>query len=453
MGGPNPLILSQILPRTWISYSRLLLRTNSTINGFSSPTSPGCSFNNLSINQQPDLPNNTFDKTVKILKADHLKAASTFIHDEQLLAELQYDISYNCERLTSLLLATQILEELSPKSKDLIIGVGKRLSCRMVTAYLQDQGYKAELVWLNTIVERIDFQSTTEGIYEMVGGQLRQPFYNRIAIRLGERIKQCEDRIPVITGFFGVVPGSLLTQVGRGYTDCSLLDVVTPAEAAGQILPFPQIIEQVIQASIPIQIKNVINPNGKGTVTYPNQSTPSSPQRAPEKPNAGSDNKIIRSSKAPTAITIKEGIMVNEIYRFKGLDKLIKELKDIGIMKNMVGIAGKVFSTSAEGNVNIEMISQGASEINISCVISKQDSIKALNLATYVWMNTPPVPVIIFGAVLLSLRWIQICAPLTYLVQKMACSGYIKQLPSYYNIGKVEEAWIVSSLVMCPINL
>ncbi|KAI9602309.1 hypothetical protein H4Q26_001596 [Puccinia striiformis f. sp. tritici PST-130] len=88
--------------------------------------------------------------------------------------------------------------------------------------------------------------------------------------------------------------------------------------------------------------------------------------------------------------------MVNEIYRFKGLDKLIKELKDIGIvsvlnqmailslvgrkMKNKVGIAGKMFSTLAEGNVNIEMISQGASEINISCVISKQDSIKALNL-------------------------------------------------------------------------
>jgi aspartate kinase len=72
----------------------------------------------------------------------------------------------------------------------------------------------------------------------------------------------------VITGFFGVVPGSLLTQVGRGYTDlcaslCAvglgaaelqvwkevdgiftadprkvpkarLLSVVTPEEAAGQ---------------------------------------------------------------------------------------------------------------------------------------------------------------------------------------------------------------------------
>ena len=49
-------------------------------------------------------------------------------------------------------------------------------------------------------------------------------------------------------------------------------------------------------------------------------------------------------------------------------------------MRNMVGIAGRMFSTLAEGNINIEMISQGASEINISCVIESRDAIKALNL-------------------------------------------------------------------------
>ena len=46
----------------------------------------------------------------------------------------------------------------------------------------------------------------------------------------------------------------------------------------------------------------------------------------------------------------------------------------------MVGIAGKMFTTLGQGGVNIEMISQGASEINISCVIDARDAIKALNL-------------------------------------------------------------------------
>jgi aspartate kinase len=49
-------------------------------------------------------------------------------------------------------------------------------------------------------------------------------------------------------------------------------------------------------------------------------------------------------------------------------------------MRNMVGIAGRMFMTLAQGNVNIEMISQGANEINISCVIDGRDAVKALNL-------------------------------------------------------------------------
>ena len=49
-------------------------------------------------------------------------------------------------------------------------------------------------------------------------------------------------------------------------------------------------------------------------------------------------------------------------------------------MRNMIGIAGRMFTTLAQGNVNIEMISQGANEINISCVIDGRDAVKALNL-------------------------------------------------------------------------
>lgn len=49
-------------------------------------------------------------------------------------------------------------------------------------------------------------------------------------------------------------------------------------------------------------------------------------------------------------------------------------------MKNMIGIAGKMFSTLGENSVNIEMISQGASEINISCVIEERDADRAINI-------------------------------------------------------------------------
>ena len=49
-------------------------------------------------------------------------------------------------------------------------------------------------------------------------------------------------------------------------------------------------------------------------------------------------------------------------------------------MRSMIGIAGRMFTTLGQGGVNIEMISQGASEINISCVVEARDAVKALNL-------------------------------------------------------------------------
>ncbi|KUJ06820.1 aspartate kinase [Mollisia scopiformis] len=49
-------------------------------------------------------------------------------------------------------------------------------------------------------------------------------------------------------------------------------------------------------------------------------------------------------------------------------------------MRNMVGIAGQIFSTLASGGVNIYLIGQGASEINISLVIKEEDALVALDI-------------------------------------------------------------------------
>ena len=48
-------------------------------------------------------------------------------------------------------------------------------------------------------------------------------------------------------------------------------------------------------------------------------------------------------------------------------------------MKSHQGISGKMFSTLGTNNVNIRAIAQGASERNISIIIAKKDTQKALN--------------------------------------------------------------------------
>ena len=90
------------------------------------------------------------------------------------------------------------------------------------------------------------------------------------------------------------------------------------------------------------------------------------------------------------------------------LERLSAELEHVGVvsvlrsmvilslvgkeMRHMVGVAGRMFSTLAEGNINIEMISQGANEINISCVIHERAALKALNLIHYSILELSPKP-------------------------------------------------------------
>ncbi|KAK7684601.1 hypothetical protein QCA50_012182 [Cerrena zonata] len=176
-----------------------------------------------------------------------------------------------------------------------------------------------------------------------------------IAVQLGLKISSLpEDVVPVLTGYFGTVPGGLLNGVGRGYTDlCAaliavgvqaeelhvwkevdgiftadprkvpnarLLDSVTPEEAAeltyyGSEVIHPFTMEQVIKAKIPIRIKNVVNPKGNGTVIYPDnlgrrgEATPPHPPAAYETlpPNYLAHLK----QRSATAITAKQDIVIN----------------------------------------------------------------------------------------------------------------------------------------------
>lgn len=73
------------------------------------------------------------------LLEDHLEVAVEMIHDDEIRQNLEQDIRADCEKLKSFLEAAQIINEISPRSKDIIIGVGEKLSCRIVAAVLQDR--------------------------------------------------------------------------------------------------------------------------------------------------------------------------------------------------------------------------------------------------------------------------------------------------------------------------
>lgn len=219
----------------------------------------------------------------------------------------------------------------------------------------------------------------------------------------------------VSLGFFGPVPGSLLRQVGRGYTDlCAallaaglhaselqiwkevdgiftadprkvptarLIPIISPEEAAeltyyGSEVVHPFTMEQVIRRRIPIRIKNVENPGGGGTVIHPNvegdngngvDGEPASPTSSsghghgPVTLAALSAMSLVtddetthpQNLRLPTAVTIKEKIIVLNVNSNR---KSVSH-----------GFLAGIFGTLDKFGVVVDLIS--TSEVHVSMAI------------------------------------------------------------------------------------
>lgn len=426
---------------------------------------------------------------VEAIRVDHVKAGEIGVRNGGAVLE-QYvrDVNEESYRLLRVLESAQYLKAVTPQTKDMIMAVGEKLSCLYMAALLKDAGVEAAYVDLSEVVT---FTDERKGVSD--------DFYKHLSTALAERIHAlAPNAVPVVTGYFGPVPGGLLEQIGRGYTDlcaalCAvglrarelqiwkevdgiftadprkvptarLLDSVTPSEAAeltfyGSEVIHPFTMDQVIRSAIPIRIKNVLNPRGAGTVILPDPMDTSIAQKSSRSliRNRSTSNLTTNGTstpkhpKRPTAVTIKRGITVLNVHSKKRtrahgflmsifliLDRhhlsvdlisssevhvsmalhsessllsgseedmriastsLAKAVEDLGQwgdvdlvpgmaiislvgrqLRSMVGISGRFFSTLGEQGINIEMISQGASEINISCVIEEREASRALNV-------------------------------------------------------------------------
>jgi aspartate kinase len=418
--------------------------------------------------------NKDYTLILQLIEDDHVNNAKTNVVNQQLQDQLIHDTKHEIDRAKELLRASQVIGEISPRTLDSIMSIGEKLSCLFMTCLMNDLGVPAKYFDLSDIIPiNFDFSKGFD-----------DNFYKFLAQELGKRVRECSAEanvVPVLTGYFGVVPGGLLNGVGRGYTDlCAalvavgvqaeelqiwkevdgiftadprkvpnarLLDSVTPEEAAeltyyGSEVIHPFTMEQVIKAKIPIRIKNVVNPTGRGTIIYPDNVGRRGEETPPHPPAAYEtlSPRYIASHKkrSATAITAKQEIVVVNIHSnkktlshgflahiFTTLDNVklvvdlistsevhvsmalqisddeevalkhaIFELRKMGTvdvtrnmtivslvgkqMVNFIGIAGNMFKVLADEKINIEMISQGANEINISAVINEKDTIRAL---------------------------------------------------------------------------
>lgn len=181
--------------------------------GGSSSSSSSASTSDLadSTSSLPSPPQAAFEQTIDVLLREHLAAVDQAVRrDADLRARLEADVRADCERLRQFLQAAKIIEEISSRSKDIILSLGERLSCRLVCGALQDLGIPSELVGMESVIDATFLDEVTE-IRRKSGGvsatqqtldgesHLDQHFYDHLATKMGERCRAARG-VPVVTG-------------------------------------------------------------------------------------------------------------------------------------------------------------------------------------------------------------------------------------------------------------
>ncbi|KAJ3076092.1 Aspartokinase, partial [Quaeritorhiza haematococci] len=146
--------------------------------------------------------------------------------DYTVAEEAERDILIECETLREFLNATQTLGELTPRSLDYIVGTGEKLAAIIFAAVLRVQGMNAMYVNLDKIME--DSTVFLTNLLNTSGSHHHHQTYNILeeaSTQIGEALNNVfktargGDCIPIVTGFFGPFPNSLLRTLGPSYTD------------------------------------------------------------------------------------------------------------------------------------------------------------------------------------------------------------------------------------------
>ena len=362
-------------------------------------------------------------------------------------------IETKLESLQNLLDGLYLLNELTPKISDKLVSFGELLSSYIITETMKSRGIDVKRKTAqDLIVTNSDYTKAEVN-------------YKETNLNIENYFKTSSTKTTVVPGFVAKSIDGEETTLGRGGSDftASIIAAALQAEqleiwtdVSGMFTANPKLVKQafpidrlsfqeamelshfgakvlypptvqpVLDANIPIHIKNTMQPKAVGTIISDNSDTyitspvkgitnidsialltlqgpgmvgiPGFSKRlfetlAHQKINvifitqASSEHAICFGIDLKDAEAAKKAIDTTFEYEIslKKIDPILIEsgLSIIALigdkMKNYQGISGKLFSTLGKNNINVRAIAQGASERNISAVIDQKDVKKALN--------------------------------------------------------------------------
>jgi len=311
---------------------------------------------------------NSAAASIEALRAQHETALKILLRDENSRAPIRSKLDEVLSEGRRLCDGTALLRELTPRTLDAISSLGERLSAPLVSAALRELGLPSESIEATELIVTDDFHGGAEPDMDAT----RAKSQARLRPLLEKQI------VPVVTGFIGASSEGQLTTLGRGGSDYSAtilgaaLDadeviiwtdvegvltadprLVSEAQTipeisyreAGELAYFgakvlhPKTLKPVVQAAIPVWIRNSFDPQKIGT-------------------------KITREGRS-----IGGGVKALTAIR----DVTLISVGGPGIV-GLPDVVGRTFSTTAEVRANVLLISQSSSQNDICFIVSTADA-------------------------------------------------------------------------------
>lgn len=305
----------------------------------------------------------------------HLKVAEEAISNASILKEVQVTITAILEELEKVLTGIVYVGELTPRSRDYILSFGERLSAPMVYGALKNIG-------LNSCF----LTGAEAGIVTDDNFGEANPLMKVTQLQVKERLEPLLQKgmVPVVTGFIAATQDGVTTTLGRGGSDYTATIMGAALEADeiwiwtdvdglmtsdpkivpnAKTLPelsfkealemavfgakamHPRALEPIIDRDTIVRIKNIFNPGGPETI-------------------------LVREVKPKTGTTVKAVTLLRDVA--------LINISGVGMVE-APGVAAKVFEVLGKNRINVLMISQGASEANISIIVRRSALEKAVN--------------------------------------------------------------------------
>ena len=305
----------------------------------------------------------------------HVAAARKAIEKKRIREEIEQKLKATANELKNVLTGIVYLGELTPKSKDYVLSFGERLSTLIIWGALRNLGLKVRYFTGKDVGIITDSNfGEARPLLKMTTHQVKQ----KIEPLLGKGI------VPVVTGYIAATQDGEITTLGRGGSDYTATIIATALDAdevwiwtdvdglmtsdpkiipSAKIIPelsfqeaiemaifgakamHPRALEPAMEKNIPVRIRNTFNPEKPGTL-------------------------IVKEQK------IKPQDIVKAITIIKGL--ALVNVTGAGMI-GTPGTAAKVFDILGKNNINVLMISQSASEANISFILQREVLEKAVS--------------------------------------------------------------------------